>query len=127
MGLQWYLVKTRLGHEPDVAATIQGDELRRQLGARIGRVVIPRRAEGCLLYPGYVVVELVLCAGVCEIVRSIAAVIDFVSGASMGPFEGVVNPEDACRTPAPLLPFEVDQILKPPVNPESEDKQTDSK
>ena len=110
MDKKWYVVNTYSGHEKKVKEKLEMKIDSMNLQDIIYRVVIPEQTEvemkdGVVkekvkkLFPGYILVEMVMTDEAWFIVRNTPGVTGFIGSSGKG------------AKPTPLQPFEVDKIL----------------
>ena len=110
MKKEWYVVKTVSGHEYKVKEKLEMKINSRDLQENIFRVIVPEQKEieyknGVKkerikkMFPGYVLVEMVMSDEAWYIVRNTQGVTGFIGSSGKG------------AKPIPLLPQEVDRIL----------------
>ena len=110
MKKEWYVVNTVSGHEYKVKEKLEMKINSRDLQENIFRVIVPEQKEieyknGVKkerikkMFPGYVLVEMVMSDEAWYIVRNTQGVTGFIGSSSKG------------AKPIPLLPQEVDRIL----------------
>src|SRR5690554_1758194 len=108
---QWYVVHTYSGHENKVKANLEKRIETPGMSDRIFRILVPteekiERKKGKekvvsrKLFPGYVLVEMIMTDDSWYVVRNTPGVTGFVSSSGQG------------TKPTPLLPHEVDELLK---------------
>ena len=112
---QWYAVHTYSGHENKVKENLQRRAESLNLSDRFFRVLVPtelevtkkdgkRREIKRKIFPGYVLVEMILDESTWHLVRGTSGVTGFVSSGN---------------NPIPLEPGEVDDILRALESPEA--------
>ena len=110
MKKEWYVVNTVSGHEYKVKEKLEMKINSRELQENIFRVIVPEQKEieyknGVKkerikkMFPGYVLVEMVMSDEAWYIVRNTQGVTGFIGSSGKG------------AKPIPLLPQEVDRIL----------------
>ena len=110
MKKEWYVVNTVSGHEYKVKEKLEMKMNSRDLQENIFRVIVPEQKEieyknGVKkerikkMFPGYVLVEMVMSDEAWYIVRNTQGVTGFIGSSGKG------------AKPIPLLPQEVDRIL----------------
>ena len=110
MTKEWYVVNTISGHEYKVKEKLENRINSMDLGANIFRVVVPEQKEieykdGVKkekvkkMFPGYVLVEMIMSDEAWFIVRNTQGVTGFIGSSGKG------------AKPIPLLPQEVDRVL----------------
>ena len=110
MDKKWYVVNTYSGHEKKVKEKLEMKIDSMNLQDIIYRVVIPEQTEVEVkdgvtkekvkkLFPGYILVEMVMTDDAWFIVRNTPGVTGFIGSSGKG------------AKPTPLQPFEVDKIL----------------
>ena len=110
MDKKWYVVNTYSGHEKKVKEKLEMKIDSMNLQDIIYRVVIPEQTEVEMkdgvakekvkkLFPGYILVEMVMTDEAWFIVRNTPGVTGFIGSSGKG------------AKPTPLQPFEVDKIL----------------
>lgn len=110
MKKEWYVVNTISGHEYKVKEKLENSINSMDLGANIFRVVVPEQKEieykdGVKkekvkkMFPGYVLVEMIMSDEAWFIVRNTQGVTWFIGSSGKG------------AKPIPLLPQEVDRVL----------------
>ena len=110
MEKEWYVVNTYSGHEYKVKEKLEMKINSRDLQENIFRVIVPEQKEieyknGVKkerikkMFPGYVLVEMVMSDEAWYIVRNTQGVTGFIGSSGKG------------AKPIPLLPQEVDRIL----------------
>lgn len=108
---QWYVLHTYSGYENKVKANIESRAQSMRMGDYIFRVVVPEEKETEVkngkekeivhkTFPGYVLVEMVMTDESWYIVRNTPGVTGFVGSHGAG------------SKPAPLLPEEINSILR---------------
>ena len=111
MEKQWYVVNTYSGHENKVKEKLEMRAESMDMKDYIFRVVIPEQKEievkdGVTkekvkkMFPGYVLVEIVMSDEAWFVVRNTPGVTGFIGSSGKG------------AKPTPLQPYEVDNILK---------------
>jgi transcription termination/antitermination protein NusG len=111
MGKNWYVVHTYSGYENKVKANLEKRVETMAMQDKIFRVVVPEEEETDIrngktkvvkrkVFPGYVLVEIVMTDDSWYVVRNTPGVTGFVGSAGSG------------SKPTPLLPEEVQVILK---------------
>ncbi len=108
MDKQWYVVNTYSGHENKVKEKLEMRAESMDMKDYIFRVVIPEEkvvdANGKekvkKMFPGYVLVEMVMSDEAWFVVRNTPGVTGFIGSSGKG------------AKPTPLQPYEVDNILK---------------
>ena len=110
MDKKWYVVNTYSGHEKKVQEKLLMRASSMNMEDYIFRVIVPERVETEIkdgvtkekvkkLFPGYVLVEMIMSDEVWFIVRNTQGVTGFIGSSGKG------------AKPIPLLPEEVDRIL----------------
>ena len=110
MKKEWYVVNTISGYEYKVKEKLENRINSMDLGANIFRVVVPEQKEieykdGVKkekvkkMFPGYVLVEMIMSDEAWFIVRNTQGVTGFIGSSGKG------------AKPIPLLPQEVDRVL----------------
>lgn len=110
MKKEWYVVNTISGHEYKVKEKLENRINSMDLGQNIFRVIVPEQTEieykdGIKkekvkkMFPGYVLVEMVMSDEAWFIVRNTQGVTGFIGSSGKG------------AKPIPLLPHEVDRVL----------------
>ena len=110
MEKEWYVVNTYSGHENKVKEKLENRINSMDLGANIFRVVVPEQKEieykdGVKkekvkkMFPGYILVEMIMTDEAWYIVRNTPGVTGFIGSSGKG------------AKPTPLLPQEIDRIL----------------
>ena len=110
MDKKWYVVNTYSGHEKKVKEKLEMKIESMNLEDIIYRIVIPETVEVEIkdgvkkekvkkLFPGYILVEMVMTDDAWFIVRNTPGVTGFIGSSGKG------------AKPTPLQPFEVDKIL----------------
>ena len=110
MKKEWYVVNTISGHEYKVKEKLENRINSMDLGANIFRVVVPEQKEieykdgvkkkkKKKMFPGYVLVEMIMSDEAWFIVRNTQGVTGFIGSSGKG------------AKPIPLLPQEVDRVL----------------
>ena len=110
MKKEWYVVNTISGHEYKVKEKLENRINSMDLGSNIFRVVVPEQKEieykdGVKkekvkkMFPGYVLVEMIMSDEAWFIVRNTQGVTGFIGSSGKG------------AKPIPLLPQEVDRVL----------------
>ena len=110
MKKEWYVVNTISGHEYKIKEKLENRINSMDLGANIFRVVVPEQKEieykdGVKkekvkkMFPGYVLVEMIMSDEAWFIVRNTQGVTGFIGSSGKG------------AKPIPLLPQEVDRVL----------------
>ena len=110
MEKQWYVVNTYSGHENKVKEKLEMRINSMNMQDNIFRVIVPEQKEVEVkdgvtkekvkkMFPGYVLVEMVMSDEAWYIVRNTAGVTGFIGSSGKG------------AKPIPLLPQEVDKIL----------------
>ena len=110
MKKEWYVVNTISGHEYKVKEKLENRINSMDLGANIFRVVVPEQKEieykdgvkkekEKKMFPGYVLVEMIMSDEAWFIVRNTQGVTGFIGSSGKG------------AKPIPLLPQEVDRVL----------------
>lgn len=106
----WYVVNTYSGHEAKVAENLQMRTESMGMENNIFRVIVPEQTEVEIkdgvkkektkkLFPGYVLVEMVMTDEAWYVVRNTPGVTGFIGSSGKG------------AKPTPLLPQEIDKIL----------------
>ncbi len=110
MKKEWYVVSTVSGHEYKVKEKLENRINSMDLGQNIFRVIVPEQTEveykdGVKkekvkkMFPGYVLVEMIMSDEAWFIVRNTQGVTGFIGSSGKG------------AKPIPLLPQEVDRVL----------------
>ena len=111
MDKQWYVVNTYSGHENKVKEKLEMRAESMDMQDYIFRVVVPEQTEVEVnkdgvkkeklrkMFPGYILVEMVMSDEAWYIVRNTPGVTGFIGSSGKG------------AKPTPLQPFEVDKIL----------------
>ncbi len=110
MKKEWYVVNTISGHEYKVKEKLENRINSMDLGQNIFRVIVPEQTEveykdGVKkekvkkMFPGYVLVEMIMSDEAWFIVRNTQGVTGFIGSSGKG------------AKPIPLMPDEVDRIL----------------
>ena len=110
MKKEWYVVNTISGHEYKVKEKLENRINSMDLGSNIFRVIVPEQKEieykdGVKkekvkkMFPGYVLVEMIMSDEALFIVRNTQGVTGFIGSSGKG------------AKPIPLLPQEVDRVL----------------
>jgi len=110
MKKEWYVVNTISGHEYKVKEKLENRINSMDLGSNIFRVVVPEQKEIEIkdgvkkekvkkMFPGYVLVEMIMSDEAWFIVRNTQGVTGFIGSSGKG------------AKPIPLLPQEVDRVL----------------
>ena len=110
MEKEWYVVNTYSGHEAKVKEKLEAKVESMGLQYYIYRIIIPETTEVEIkdgvkkektkkMFPGYVLVEMVMSDEAWYIVRNTPGVTGFISSSGKG------------AKPTPLLPSEIDKIL----------------
>lgn len=110
MKKEWYVVNTISGHEYKVKEKLENRINSMDLGSNIFRVIVPEQKEieykdGVKkekvkkMFPGYVLVEMIMSDEAWFIVRNTQGVTGFIGSSGKG------------AKPIPLLPQEVDRVL----------------
>ena len=110
MEKQWYVVNTYSGHENKVKEKLQMRAESMDMKDYIYRVVIPEekvtevkngvtKERTKKMFPGYILVEMVMSAEAWYVVRNTPGVTGFIGSSGKG------------AKPTPLQPYEVDNIL----------------
>ena len=110
MGKQWYVVNTYSGHEKKVKEKLEMRAESMDMKDYIFRVVVPEQTEVEVkdgvqkektkkLFPGYILVEMVMSDEAWYVVRNTPGVTGFIGSSGKG------------AKPTPLQPYEVDKIL----------------
>ena len=111
MEKQWYVVNTYSGHEKKVKEKLEMRAESMDMQEYIYRVVVPEQTEVEVkdgvqkekvkkLFPGYILVEMVMSDEAWFVVRNTPGVTGFIGSSGKG------------AKPTPLQPYEVDNILK---------------
>ncbi len=111
MEKNWYVVHTYSGYENKVKANLEKRVETMGMQDKIFRVIVPEDEETAIkngqkktvkkkVFPGYVLVEIIMTDDSWYVVRNTPGVTGFVGSAGSG------------SKPTPLLPEEVDDILK---------------
>ena len=110
MEKQWYVVNTYSGHESKVKEKLEQRAVSMGMTDNIFRVIIPETTEVEVkdgvkkektkkMFPGYILVEMVMSDEAWYIVRNTPGVTGFIGSSGKG------------AKPTPLLPQEIDRIL----------------
>ena len=110
MEKEWYVVNTYSGHEAKVKEKLEAKVESMDLQDYIYRIIIPETTEVEIkdgvkkektkkMFPGYVLVEMVMSDEAWYIVRNTPGVTGFIGSSGKG------------AKPTPLLPSEIDKIL----------------
>ncbi len=111
MDKQWYVVNTYSGHEKKVKEKLEMRAESMDMKDYIYRVVVPEQTEieekdgvkkekTKKLFPGYILVEMVMSDEAWYVVRNTPGVTGFIGSSGKG------------AKPTPLQPYEVDNVLK---------------
>ena len=111
MEKQWYVVNTYSGHENKVKEKLEMRAHSMDMKDYIFRVIVPEQKEVEIkdgvtkekvkkMFPGYVLVEMVMSDEAWYVVRNTPGVTGFIGSSGNG------------AKPTPLQPYEVDNILK---------------
>ena len=111
MEKQWYVVNTYSGHENKVKEKLEMRASSMDMQEYIFRVIVPEQKEVEVkdgvskekvkkMFPGYVLVEMVMSDEAWFVVRNTPGVTGFIGSSGKG------------AKPTPLQPYEVDNILK---------------
>ena len=111
MEKQWYVVNTYSGHEKKVKEKLEMRAESMDMKDYIFRVVVPEQTEIEVkdgvqkektkkLFPGYILVEMVMSDEAWFVVRNTPGVTGFIGSSGKG------------AKPTPLQPYEVDNVLK---------------
>ena len=111
MDKQWYVVNTYSGHENKVKEKLEMRAESMDMQDYIYRVIIPEekvvevkdgvtKEKTKKLFPGYILVEMVMTDEAWYVVRNTPGVTGFIGSSGKG------------AKPTPLQPFEVDNLLK---------------
>ena len=111
MDKQWYVVNTYSGHENKVKEKLEMKAQSMDMKDYIFRVVVPEQKEVEVkdgvqkekvkkLFPGYILVEMVMSDEAWFVVRNTPGVTGFIGSSGKG------------AKPTPLQPYEVDNVLK---------------
>ena len=111
MDKQWYVVNTYSGHEKKVKEKLEMRAESMDMKDYIFRVVVPEQTEVEVkdgvqkektkkLFPGYILVEMVMSDEAWYVVRNTPGVTGFIGSSAKG------------AKPTPLQPYEVDNLLK---------------
>lgn len=111
MEKQWYVVNTYSGHENKVKEKLEMRASSMDMKDYIFRVIVPEQKEVEVkdgvskekvkkMFPGYVLVEMVMSDEAWYVVRNTPGVTGFIGSSGKG------------AKPTPLQPYEVDNILK---------------
>ena len=111
MDKQWYVVNTYSGHEKKVKEKLEMRAESMDMKDYIFRVVVPEQTEVEVkdgiektktkkLFPGYILVEMVMSAEAWFVVRNTPGVTGFIGSSGKG------------AKPTPLQPYEVDNVLR---------------
>ena len=111
MEKQWYVVNTYSGHESKVKEKLEMKADSMDMKDYIFRVIIPEQKEIEVkdgvqkekikkMFPGYILVEMVMCDEAWYVVRNTPGVTGFIGSSGKG------------AKPTPLQPYEVDTILR---------------
>ena len=98
MEKQWYVVNTYSGHENKVKEKLEMRAESMDMQDYIFRVVIPEEKVK-KMFPGYILVEMVMTDEAWYVVRNTPGVTGFIGSSGKG------------AKPTPLQPYEVDKIL----------------
>lgn len=110
MDKKWYVVNTYSGHEKKVQEKLLMRASSMNMGDYIFRVIVPEQTEVEVkdgvtkekvkkLFPGYVLVEMIMTDEAWFVVRNTPGVTGFIGSSGKG------------AKPTPLQPYEVDKIL----------------
>ena len=110
MEKEWYVVNTYSGHETKVKEKLEQRAISMGMQDNIFRVIIPETTEVEIkdgvkkekvkkMFPGYVLVEMIMSDEAWYIVRNTPGVTGFIGSSGKG------------AKPTPLLPQEIDKIL----------------
>jgi len=110
MEKEWYVVNTYSGHESKVKEKLEQRTLSMGMQDHIFRIIIPETTEVEVkdgvkkekkhkMFPGYIIVEMVMSDEAWYIVRNTPGVTGFIGSSGKG------------AKPTPLLPQEIDKIL----------------
>lgn len=111
MEKQWYVVNTYSGHEKKVKEKLEMRAESMDMKDYIYRVVVPEQTEVEIkdgvektktkkLFPGYILVEMVMSDEAWFVVRNTPGVTGFIGSSGKG------------AKPTPLQPYEVDNVLR---------------
>ena len=111
MDKQWYVVNTYSGHEKKVKEKLEMRAESMDMQDYIFRVVVPEQTEVEVkdgvkkektkkLFPGYILVEMVMSDEAWFVVRNTPGVTGFIGSSGKG------------AKPTPLQPYEVDNVLR---------------
>ena len=111
MDKQWYVVNTYSGHEMKVKEKLEMRSESMDMKDYIFRVIVPEQREVEIkdgvkkekvkkLFPGYILVEMVMSDEAWFVVRNTPGVTGFIGSSGKG------------AKPTPLQPYEVDNILR---------------
>ena len=111
MEKQWYVVNTYSGHESKVKEKLEMKAESMDMKDYICRVIIPeetiieekngvKKERSKKLFPGYILVEMVMTDEAWYIVRNTPGVTGFIGSSGKG------------AKPTPLQPYEVDNVLR---------------
>jgi len=111
MEKQWYVVNTYSGHEKKVKEKLEMRAESMDMQDYIYRVVVPEQTEVEIkdgvkkektkkLFPGYILVEMVMSDEAWFVVRNTPGVTGFIGSSGKG------------AKPTPLQPYEVDNVLR---------------
>ena len=111
MDKQWYVVNTYSGHENKVKEKLEMRAESMDMKDYIFRVIVPeqteveehdgiRKEKTRKLFPGYILVEMVMSDEAWYIVRNTPGVTGFIGSSGKG------------AKPTPLQPYEVDNVLR---------------
>ena len=111
MDKQWYVVNTYSGHEKKVKEKLEMRSESMDMKDYIFRVIVPEQTEVEVkdgvkkekvkkLFPGYILVEMVMSDEAWFVVRNTPGVTGFIGSSGKG------------AKPTPLQPYEVDNILR---------------
>jgi transcription antitermination factor NusG len=119
--LEWYILKTAIGEEANVASELERGPVKRLNPSQIGGVMIPQDGQGNILYPGYLLVELEWSSSVVETIHKLPGSFGFQSASRIVAsteyslvFVGVVDPDASttCGTPEAVPRDEVERLLR---------------
>jgi transcription antitermination factor NusG len=119
--LEWYILRTAIGEEANVASQLEHGPVQRQYPHQIGGVMVPRDGQGKILYPGYLLVELEWSSSVEEAIRTLPGSVGFDPAPTTSKRseysevgEGIVGPDASttCGTPAVVPRDEIERIRR---------------
>ena len=117
--MEWYILKVQSNREDSIAAALQRRAKIANLSEYFGQIVVPiesvtevrngrRRTTKHKLYPGYIIVQMVINEDTWYLVRQTSGIGDFAGAAGK---------------PVPMLPQEVERILTSQQQKEQEEPQ----